>query len=55
MVVVLQQLLKMVLNQIYGGTDVGSNSGVYRYIRVEYGGKKLETELQNLIISLSML
>lgn len=29
------------LNQIYGGTDVGSNSGVYRYIRVEYGGKKI--------------
>ena len=29
------------LNQIYGGSDVGSNSGVYRYIRVEYGGKKI--------------
>ena len=29
------------LNQIYGGTDVGSNSGVYRYLRIEYGGKKI--------------
>lgn len=29
------------LNQIYGGTDVGSNSGVYRYVRVEYAGKKI--------------
>ena len=29
------------LNQIYGGSDVGSNSGVFRYIRVEYGGKKI--------------
>ena len=29
------------LNQIYGGTDATSNSGVFRYIRVEYGGKKI--------------
>ncbi|MFC6268855.1 hypothetical protein [Frigoriflavimonas asaccharolytica] len=29
------------LNQIYGGSDIGSNSGIFRYIRVEYGGKKI--------------
>ncbi|MBW8360578.1 MAG: hypothetical protein K0M56_00160 [Kaistella sp.] len=29
------------LNQIYGGSDIGSNSGVFRYIRVEYAGKKI--------------
>ena len=34
------------LNQIYGGIDVGSNSGVYRYIRVEYGGKNWRRNLR---------
>ncbi len=29
------------LNQIYGGSDIGSNSGVFRYVRVEYAGKKI--------------
>ncbi len=29
------------LNQIYGGTDIGSNSGIFRYVRVEYAGKKI--------------
>ena len=29
------------LNQIYGGSDINSNSGVYKFVRVEYAGKKI--------------
>lgn len=28
-------------NQIYGGTDAGDSSGILKYVRVEYGGRKI--------------
>lgn len=28
-------------NQIYGGTDASDSSGILKYVRVEYGGRKL--------------
>ena len=28
-------------NQTYGGNDANDNSGVMKYVRVEYGGRKI--------------